>query len=265
MSGIEATIIRDVENAYNGCFRVGIGMTDYEWHEDEHFIWLCSYQPVPFFNGILVSRGNRAVYEKRVPELLAYFRERNLPALWRVTTQSENREDLIEVLLKHGVKLDEMMTVAYAPLSIVDANDPALSRLVIHRVDNEADLMKWFVPFGEAFGIEGALANWFVSYFRQTGFGERSSFPSFYGTVDGQPAACFSIFKQDAVAGAVFNLGVANAFRGKGFGRSITLHAAHTAKAMGHQFVGQFATEQGFPLYQKLGARSLGEYGFYRM
>jgi GNAT superfamily N-acetyltransferase len=74
----------------------------------------------------------------------------------------------------------------------------------------------------------------------------------FLGYADGQPACASMMIKTGPVAG-IYWVATVDEFRGRGFGKSITLQAAAAGKISGCKFACLQASAMGRPLYESLG------------
>jgi hypothetical protein len=255
----------NLQESYTGVFKLGIGMDNYEWYEDENFVWLCSHVDAPFFNGVLSSKGKPEQIKKRIPEIINYFKNKNVPFYWRIHYGTEHKDMIASTVKEHGLKLYDNLTTAYAPLDKIDDKnvEEILSSYTIKRVNNRDDFEKWFIPCKEAFGIKDKIADFFYNFFLHIGFDENNIFPSHYLEVDGKPVACNSIYKTNGETAGVFNIAVTNNDRKKGYGKLIAMHAGYELKKMGYKYVGQFASTAGLPVYQKLGVEAINSYECY--
>lgn len=93
-------------------------------------------------------------------------------------------------------------------------------------------------------------------------YGPDALFHHFVGYVAGEPIASGTLFvNQDAVM--IHNIAVKPAFRHRGFGTSITLHAMQIGASLGAKHCFLDASEQGFELYQKLGFQVYSKHDVY--
>lgn len=260
---LEQEIEKAIEKTYIGCFKVGIGLPNYEFEEGEHFTRVCSNVQAPFLNGILCSKGTPDFYKKSVPEVINSFRSKGLAAQWRFGPSTEHSEALEEILKENGAVTDAPHTIMYAPLQDHEFSIDDQPSLYLKRVTNEDEYKKWFQPFFQAFQLNEMLSDYFYKMFLNIGFEEGNVFPSYYLESEGKVVGCFSIFRTDAIACGVFNVAVCDEFRGKGFGKIVSNLAASKAKELGYSYAGQYASPEGERVYKKLGAIALSSYPFY--
>ena len=76
--------------------------------------------------------------------------------------------------------------------------------------------------------------------------------PRFTGLIDGQPVAVSSTVMAGGLAG-VYAVAVVPAFRGRGIGTAMTLHAMAEGRRRGATTAVLQATEMGKPVYEKIG------------
>ncbi|MBI4415459.1 MAG: GNAT family N-acetyltransferase [Euryarchaeota archaeon] len=108
-------------------------------------------------------------------------------------------------------------------------------------------------PASEAFGL-GPGARQFVALFSALGFEESAPVQSYVGHVGGTPVATSQMFLGAGVAG-IYVVGTLPDYRGRGFGKALTLAPLHHARALGYRWAILQATEMGHPVYLRLGFR----------
>ncbi|HVL88949.1 MAG TPA: GNAT family N-acetyltransferase, partial [Actinomycetota bacterium] len=83
----------------------------------------------------------------------------------------------------------------------------------------------------------------------------------FGGFVDGEGVATSAAFTLDGCTG-VFTVGTSPAARGRGIGAAMTVAAVGAGRARGSDTVFLFASAMGFPIYRRLGFRTVSSHRY---
>lgn len=98
--------------------------------------------------------------------------------------------------------------------------------------------------------------------FYDVGTGQSGSIASFLARLDGAPAGIARTILSDGLVG-VYTVATAEAARGKGIGRAVTLAAYLYGKARGYKTGVIQSSPQGHPVYSRLGFRDVCEFRDY--
>jgi len=85
----------------------------------------------------------------------------------------------------------------------------------------------------------------------------------YLGIVDGRPVATSRVSIGGGVAG-LYAVATLPDVRGRGIGRAMTLAALHAGRELGYRIGVLQASDSGFPVYRRLGFRTLFDYAVYR-
>jgi hypothetical protein len=211
----------------------------------------------PMFNGVVRSRIPPERAGEVIAETLDFFASRGRPlAFWWVGPGSEPA-DLGARLLAHGLAAFEVDAPSMAvDLHALPGAVGAPEGFTVEAVRDVAGAQLWGETFAAIYGVPPwAGQAWADSFAR---FGpERAPYRLYLGMLRGEAVATNILFCGAGVA-SVYGVGTLPAVRGRGIGAAITLQPYLDARALGYHTGVLFATEQGVPVYRRLGFRTVG-------
>ena len=232
-----------------------------------------SFPTNPMFKGTWRTRLAEADVEHAIDETIVWFQARNAPFFFWWTDDDTQPADLGERLMARGFISMEgaqqelakgiVQTEAGAPvmaMSLANADPALLARVPegfrIEQVTTPAALADFKTVFVETYQIpEWAGQAWVDA---TTAFGvARSPWRMYVGYLDGQPVATNMLVVGGGVA-SVYAVATVPAAQGKGIGAAITLLPLLAARDEGETHAVLFATEQGYPVYRRLGFEDTG-------
>jgi ribosomal protein S18 acetylase RimI-like enzyme len=217
--------------------------------------------PCDTFNKILAARLGEETADARIAAAVAYFRRRGLPFSWWVGPESLPA-DLGARLERHGLLAAETELGMAARVAAIPP-PPQPAGLETRRAMTELAIRE--------FAVVNA-ANWDPPDQNVLEFFTRAStlllhpacpMQLFVGYSGGVPAATGELFLGGGVGG-IHMISVSREFRRRGFGAAITWAAIEAAKLAGVQWVTLQASEEGRPVYERLGFTSCGQYTEYQ-
>jgi ribosomal protein S18 acetylase RimI-like enzyme len=154
-----------------------------------------------------------------------------------------------------AIKLPGMVLESRAP----DADPPA--GVEIRTVATEQDRAAWLEAGLGGFASDEMDREALGSIASHLGAVTGGSIMSFYGVADDRPVATAQVFVDpESRVGVVGWVGTLPEFRRRGIGTAVTRAATNAGFDMGAEVVGLQATAAGFPIYEKLGFRTISSY-----
>ncbi len=195
--------------------------------------------------------GNDA--EAAISELVEVWRTLGVSVMWHQTPSSEP-PNLDEHLMRHGFEPEHEPGMA---LTFNRALEPPPSELAVSAVTDQAGVFEWANTFDPAFGAEprGQHHPW-LRPFSALYLGESSPGRLFIGHVDGVAVATSLAFFGGGAIG-IYGVGTVPDHRGRGYGGAMTMAAATWGRDQGADFAVLAASEAGFPVYERLGFRTV--------
>ncbi|MEJ2762948.1 GNAT family N-acetyltransferase [Photobacterium sp. MCCC 1A19761] len=217
--------------------------------KNEDYLRIESASCVPILNGVLAADLSTPDAESRIDDILAILKSRQKSFCWKVWSSS-NLPDLGKRLHSKGLTLASECPGMAAELSALDLDSKPLEKLTIKPVDTELGLREWIATLFDGFQFNRALRPIYQQMLTDAGF--RDPVKHYIGVYDGKPVATASCFFSDGVVG-VYWVSTKPDFRGKGIAQKMMRVILRDALRDGYQVAILQSSEQGFPLYQKLG------------
>lgn len=237
---------------------------------DPDATWGIAATPEPFRNTVASVRFDAASADRRIGEILDTYRERGAGCWWWAAP-FHTPDDLPRRLVAAGLT-DE----GFAPAMAIELRELPLDeapprQLAIEPVVDEASL-RFFLsvhatetaPEDETSGpLHPAAVERFVAAVLPRLSQEPLPF-RYVGRVDGEPVATSRISVGGGVAG-LYGVVTVPAFRGRGYGRAMTLAALRAGRDLGHVISVLQATDAGYRVYERLGYREIFRYGAFEL
>jgi ribosomal protein S18 acetylase RimI-like enzyme len=212
--------------------------------------------PVARLNSVYSARFAKGAAEARIDELMAWFDERELPFSWHLGPRDRPR-DLDRRLVARGMVMspDPMpgLVASLADLPAAELPDGGS----IERVLDPAAFAQLMEVMVEGFEMPTELGPAFLRY-GDLGFGPGLPIP-FIGRIDGRPVATAMAVPVDRGV-VILNVTTIPEFRGRGFGRALTLATMRAGAELGARIAVLQSTEMGHGVYRRLGFEPFGRY-----
>jgi ribosomal protein S18 acetylase RimI-like enzyme len=231
-----------------------------------------SYPTNPMFKGVWSTELTGDV-EAAIDETVAWFRQREAPYFFWWTDDATRPADLGARLEARGFLSMEgqqralasgiVQTAAGAPvmaMSLADADPSLVERVptgftICEAADATAldDFKRVFV---ETYGIPDWAGQAWVDASRSLGIG-RTPWRVYVGYLDGEPVATNMLFCGAGVA-SVYAVATLPRAQRRGIGSAITLKPLLEARDAGYIYAVLFSTEEGQPVYRRIGFEDTG-------
>jgi GNAT superfamily N-acetyltransferase len=211
----------------------------------------------PMFNGVVGSRLPPDQADTMIQETIDYFTARQRPMAFWWVGPSSHPADLGARLLAHGlVEFDVDAPAMAVDLHTLPDAVPIPAGLTIDVVRDAQSAQEWGDTFNAIYGTPQFAGQAWVDAAERFGH-DGAPFRLYLGRLHGRPVAT-NMLACGAGAAGVLGVGTLPEARGQGIGAAITLQPYLDARAIGYHTGVLFATEQGIPLYRRLGFREVG-------
>jgi ribosomal protein S18 acetylase RimI-like enzyme len=224
-------------------------------------VWFYTGIPVPLFNGVLSANLKPEGVKATVDALQAKIDTQHAPAFWWIGPQSKP-DNLGAILELHGLQFAGAVPGMAIDLALVKDAPETIANFTIRKVINAEMQKRWaqiaavgteFPPEAvEAMArVEAALTG--PQYQRQY---------RYIGYLQGTPVATAALVLEAGVAG-IYAVATIPEARRQGIGRIMTVRPLFDAMQAGYRVGILQASPMGYPIYERIGFRALGEYQLY--
>lgn len=227
----------------------------------------------PMFKGVWATRLAAADVDAALDETIAWFKARGAPFFFWWTGPDTGPHDLGQRLEARGLLSMEQMTEtlahgmvqtsAGAPIMAaeLDQVDESLigrtpTGFAIEEIGDEAGLREWKRVVVETYELPEWAGQAWVDAGLALGIGQ-TPWRMYLGRLDGEAVATNMLFTGGGVASILAVATLPKAQR-KGIGAAISLKPLLEARAAGYRYATLWSTEQGFPVYRRLGFHDTG-------
>lgn len=222
----------------------------------------------PMFKGVWATRLAPGDVEAAIDETIAWFKARNAPFFFWWTGPDAQPDDLGQRLEARGLLSMEQMTetlahgmvqtTAGAPImaaALDQVDERLLARtppgFLIEEVGDEAGLREWKQVVVATYELPEWAGQAWVDASLTLGIGN-TPWRMYLGRLDGEAVATNMLFNGGGVASILAVATLPKAQR-KGIGAAISLKPLLEARAAGYRFATLWSTEEGAPLYRRIG------------
>jgi GNAT superfamily N-acetyltransferase len=232
---------------------------------DPDATWGIAATTEPFRNTVASARFDESSADRRIGEILATYRERGAGCWWWAAP-FHTPDDIPARLLAAGLHDEGLAPAMAIELRELPLDEPPPPELDIAPVVDERSLRAFLrvheaesAPGDETSGpLDAAAVERFVDAVLPRLPDEPKAF-RYVGRVDGEPVATSRISLGGGVAG-LYGVVTVPAFRGRGYGRALTLAALRAGRDLGHGISVLQATGAGYRVYERLGYREVFAY-----
>jgi GNAT superfamily N-acetyltransferase len=237
-----------------------------EAYLDADVAWAVAPFADTFRNVVLAARFGETDADRRIAEIVAAYSGGDTGCVWWVGP-SDTPTDLGQRLFAAGLVLEGQAPAMAANLADVPLSEPPPEGLEIIPVTDpatlaeflrvvEADWLEW--TGGVHTPVQRRMLDAYARHVPKRLPAEPVPL-RWIGRVDGQAVATSRVSIGAGVAGLYAILTVP-AYRGRGFGRAMTLAALRAAATLGHRIGVLQASDLGYRVYERLGFRQLFTY-----
>ena len=239
-----------------------------EIHADPDSTWGIAAYPDPFRSTVVSARFAPAEADRRIREIGAAFAARGTGFLWWVAP-FHKPSDLGERLLRAGMRFEGTAPAMAMDLQALPRHEALPPGLDIVPVTDEATLREFIGVLAGEMGIPEGSPNPAARHHAAL----LDAIPPtlawepvplrYLGRIDGRPVATSRVSIGGGVAG-LYAVATLPDVRGRGVGRALTLAALDAGRALGYQIGVLQASNEGFPVYRRLGFRTIFDYAVYQ-
>lgn len=230
-----------------------------EIHFEPGCTWFVSGVPERWFNGVADTRFEEINLEGQVENILKHFRQRGLPMSWN-TGPGTRPATLGAALEAQGFNREgEEPGMALDLLHMNEATrHPA--QLTIEPVLDLPTLEEWISVWME--DVPEPVAQHCREVVYTLGVDPGCPWRYYLARLDGKPVATIKLFYADGVV-SVQHVATLRQARRMGIGTALTIQALREARSQGYRVAVLTATQEGLPIYQRIGFRTYASFGSY--
>ena len=186
-----------------------------------------------------------------VDDMLARVRSWRLPARWLISTASAGTIE--DSLADRGLVMTDEYPAMIAPVAALPA--PDLNGVTVETAETAGHYREWADAISDGFGLTGESATDVATAHEWPCRHERDRVYMLLKR-DGTTVATALLHTSCGVAG-IYGIAVRRAFRRQGLGALATLVTARAGAERGATMAMLQATKDGFPVYERLGFRTI--------
>jgi GNAT superfamily N-acetyltransferase len=231
-------------------------------YEGSDYVSFFTGVPVPLFNAVFRARLEPDAINPTIATIKSQAQAKGVPLFWWVEPSADSH-DLGEHLKAHGFIPSQTPAMAL-DLSSINTTVSRPEGFSLREIEPDAgdDLRMWGRIVGTAHGMPEVFLDPIhdvtVAQLHKRGNQSRR----YLGYLNGEPVATAELFMNAGVAGVMSISTLAHAQR-RGIGTLMTLQTLQDARVAGYELAVLQSTEQGFPVYQRMGFYTLCDLDLY--
>ncbi len=239
-----------------------------EIHDDPDATWGIAGYPDPFRSTVVSARFSEADVDRRIREISAAYAARATGFLWWVAPFHKPR-NLGERLLQAGIRFEGTAPAMAMDLADLPRDEAVPEGLEIVPVRDEATLRQFINVLALEMGVPEGSPNPAARHHAALLQAIPPTLASepiplrYLGLLDGRPVATSRIAIAAGVAG-LYAVATLPDVRGRGFGRALTLAALEAGRSIGYRIGVLQASDDGLPVYRRIGFRTIFDYAVYQ-
>jgi ribosomal protein S18 acetylase RimI-like enzyme len=239
-----------------------------EAYLDPDATWAIAGYPDAFRNTVVSARFATADADRRIGEIQAAFAARGTGFLWWVAPFHEPA-DLGDRLLRAGLRFEGTAPAMAMALDDLPRDEAPPAGLAIEPVVDEAGVRAFVDVLALEMGVPpgqpnpAALHHAALLEVVPASLAAEPAPLRFLGRIDGRPVATSRISIGGGAAG-LYAVATLPDVRGRGIGRAMTLAALQAGRALGYRIGVLQASDSGFPVYRRIGFRTIFDYAVYQ-
>lgn len=247
-----------IDASYFEFFKVWGSTPEAELCEDPDIKWVNLMDPHSF-NGVFTANLTGKDMDKKIDEIISYFRGQGIPMSWYVGPTSKP-EDLGDHLENHGLVHVGGMPGMAIELDSINPDTPWPEGLSVEHVRDDKTTKDFINVLCLANGVQEYTPR-FLNMERNI-----PSIPRYcyVGYLEKEPVTTSVLMLTLGVAG-LFGVATVPEGRGRGLGTAISLHALREARDMGYKVSVLQSSEMGYRVYQRLGFEDYCRLEIYRL
>lgn len=215
------------------------------------FAWATGIQ-YSHLNGVTSRKAE--ITKEAIEEVIHFFKAKNIPFLWNLNP-IHDPENTMELLLISGFKETGSYSVMLYDLT-KELPELDLNKYDIKEVVSEKGLLDWKIPLDEGFKTDKNEQSGYFDRVKNIPYGKSQAFHHYVAYCDKKPVSCATL-SFSKYGARIDNVATCDAFLRQGFAKAVTVFAMIEAKKFGCKMVCLESSDEGLPLYLKIGFKEI--------